>query len=361
MTNSSSLSSSPAAASTYAVLWANLPTQEDLIVNLWRDSGLVGAGNTATDRMRLRWFYAENPQGAAQVNLLGFSTEKLPVGCLAVAPRKFFVHGEPLTGGTLVDFVVNPKHRSAYPALTLQRAGRERALRSWEFVYGLPDTKAVAICKRLSTHISFDLPRFVRVLRSRGYLARVLPAPIAAVLSWLADSTDRLVTTTRLLGSRNRGEWLKHFDASFDVLWSQLDKKNLCIGLRDRTFLQWRFGSQPRHNYRIFSVTSRETGELRMYFVCEHSSHTLLVKDCLNIASEAELKHGLLLLVKAARQLGANAVDLQLSADPVWRRALERTHFALRSKRPFFAEFREPLQQKLEGCHWYITQADEDI
>lgn len=353
------MASAPAALA-YSVLRGTLPAQDRALVDLWREGGLTTT-ETEAAVARLSWFYLDNPQGAAQLNFLGFGESKISVGCLGVAPRHFFVGGEAVTGGTLIDFAVSPKHRSAYPALTLQRTGRERALRSWEFVYGLPDTKAVAICKRLATHVSFQLPRFVRVIRSRIFLARVLPGSLATALAWFVDSADSLITHARLSFARKRGEWLNDFDTRFDALWTAFEKKNTCIGLRDRTFLQWRFSAQPHHEYQTFGITRHGSDELLMYFVCQRSEHGLVVKDCLNIGSEADLRHGLLMLIAAARKLGASAIDLQLSADSTWNRALRHTHFYLRSQRPFFAAFREPLQQQAQGCHWYITQADEDI
>lgn len=352
-------SATPAPA--YAVLWGNLPVQEQVVVEVWRGGGFGTVGGADADTARLRWFYLENPQGAAQVNLLAYGADKLPVGCLGVAPRRFLIDGATVTGGTLVDFVVDPKHRSAYPALTLQRSGRERALRVWEFVYGLPDTKAVAICKRLSTHVSFQLPRFVRVVRSRSYFARVLPAAIATAFGRVVDTVDDWLLRIQLYGARNSGEWLSEFDSSFDALWADFDKSSICIGVRDRAFLSWRFGAQPGRHYRVFAVRRRDDKQLCMYFVCECSERLLSVKDCLNIGSERELKQGLLLLIRAARKLHVNAVQLQLSANSPWQRALRRTRFIRRSERPFFAAFREPAPEQASRYAWYITQADEDV
>ena len=350
-----------AAAPAYQVRAGDVSADEQAILEVWQEGGMGLSAGLEADRERFRWFYLANPEGRAFLNLLSASGSEAPVGFLGIGLRRFFMGDEALLAGTLVDFVVSPRHRSAFPALTLQRKGRELALRAVQFLYGLPDTKAVAVCKRLESHVRFELPRFARVIRSRPYFERLVPAWVATPLATFTDVLDRAGTRLQLLFSGLHGQWAREFDSNFDALWQSVNKQGLCIGVRDRAFLQWRFGQQPGHNYLIFVVRKRSSSELQTYFVCEASAKTLTVKDWLSSAAEGDLKAALLLLSVAARKLGVGAVEIQISGTQSQRKALPRAQFVLRSHRPFFAVVGEPLRERAAALRWYITQADEDI
>jgi len=328
---------------------------------VWAEGGIASALGAEADRARYDWFYCRNPQGAACVNSLVHGEPKLPMGFLGIGARRLSLGGEPVPAGVLVDFVISPKHRSAFPALLLQRKGREQAFASMRIVYGLPDTKAVGVCKRLESHIKFDLPRFARVVRSQIYLERLMPRWVAVPLAAFTDSLDRIGMQVQLLFTSVVGGWVDKFDASFDGLWAALDKHDLCVGVRDREFLQWRFEQQPGHRYRTFVVRRKGSNALLMYFVCEISKTALRVKDCLHVASYRELRAGLLLLALAGRAIGASSVEIQVSANESFGRALRRAQFLQRSQRPFFAVVGEALRERAAQVRWYITQADEDV
>ena len=328
---------------------------------VWAEGGIASARGVEADRARYSWFYRQNPQGAACVNSLVHGEQKKPMGFLGIGARRLLLDGEPVPAGVLVDFVISPKHRSAFAALLLQRKGREQAFAFMRIIYGLPDTKAVGVCKRLESHVQFDLPRFARVVRSQIYLERLMPHWLAVPLAAFTDTMDRIGMHLQLLLTSVGGGWVDRFDASFDDLWAALDKRNLCVGVRDREFLQWRFEQQPEHDYRTFVVKRKGSNALLMYFVCEISNTSLRVKDCLHVASDRELRAGLLLLVLASRAMGASAVEIQVSAGESFGRALRRVQFQQRSQRPFFAVVSEALRDRAARARWYVTQADEDV
>lgn len=330
-------------------------------LELWAEGGIASAQGAAADRARFDWFYRRNPQGVAYVNSLAHGEHKTPMGFLGIGARRLLLGGAAVPAGVLVDFVISPKHRSAFPALLLQRKGREHAFEVMDIVYGLPDTKAVGVCKRLESHVKFDLPRFARVVRSQVYLERLVPRWVAMPLAAFSDTLDRFGMQLQLLVTSVVGGWVNEFDASFDELWAALDKRDLCVGVRDREFLQWRFAQQPYHNYRTFVVKRKGSNALLMYFVCEISKASLRVKDCLHVASDRELRAGLLLLALAGRAIGASSVEIQVTANESFGRALRRAQFLQRSQRPFFAVVGMALRERAARVCWYVTQADEDV
>jgi len=343
----------------YQVVGGDPVQDREHVLQVWRDCGI--ATMSGQDAARYEWFYLQNPADKAQVNFLTTANAEQRIGFLGVGARLFYIDGESHKAGVLVDFMVEPRHRTAMPALLIQRGGQTRALQSMALLYGIPDTKAVAIMNRLGSHVRFELPFYARVMRFRPYLLRHMPTWCATPLAWCVDNADQLITRLRLVTANVVGEWLEAFDARFDRLWDAVPKKNLCIGVRNREFLQWRFCDQPGKRFRIFAVRPRGSGELCSYFVCEFLQGMLVVKDCLHVGSSRQLRYGLLLLCAVARASGANVVNLQVTPMGDFPSALRATFFRQRSKRLFVANANQSIREPCATLQWYVTPADEDV
>jgi hypothetical protein len=353
--------SSPGASApaSYEVKALDPYSAREQVLAVWREGGLGGNQAPEISVRRYDWFYLRNPQGAARLSLL-FNGGTVPAGSLGIGCRGFHIGGERVLAGALVDFVVSPRHRSAFPALTLQRKGREHALQSMDLLYGLPGASAVSVCKRLATHVSLEFTRLARVLRYRRYLERLVPGLLAAPVAVIIDALDFLRIRARLFASPWLGEWVDEFDESFDALWAEFDKSELCIGTRDRGFLHWRFRERPGCDYRIFTVRHKSDRSLRMYFVCRSSGGVLGIDDCLGVGSDSQLEQGVLMFCLAARKLGATAVEVHLTGKTALLAALLRSNFSVREGRPFFAVLGKALQGRAGSHNWYVTRADED-
>jgi hypothetical protein len=131
--------------------------------------------------------------------------------------------------------------------------------------------------------------------------------------------------------------------------------------VRNRQFLRWRFGAQLDKHFRIFAVRRPGADELCSYFVCEYSQGVAIVKDCLHVGSEVELRDGLLLLCSAARRDGATSVNLQVTPIGDFPRALRTAFFRQRSKRMFVAVANPAVREQCVAAQWYVTPADEDV
>lgn len=358
MDAASPASSSTSAAVRYGVLPGVVAQDREKALAIWRAAEFGAQQHNYA--ARYDWLHRNGPRGEGQISFLIDAETQEPLGFLAVGFRDWQVDARPVSAGVLVDFVVLPKHRTALPALSLQRHARERAAQHAQILYGLPDTKAVAIFKRLGSQFQCSLPRFARVVRSGVYLNRVLPRVLALPLALFTDALDLWGMQLQRLGSRCVGTWTEQFDARFDELWRRVPTQGRCIAVRDSEFLTWRFKRQPGHDYRIFAVTPRGGNDLLMYFVCEMAGETLVVKDFLSADADAQLRHGLLALVLAARRLGAVAISMEVNGHPALQRALRRTQFIERGQRPYFAVVAAELRDKV-GTQWYITPADEDV
>lgn len=344
----------------YAVVPGDVVAHCTRAVAVWLRSGF-GIDPEAAMQERYHWFYAQNPQGPGQINFLEADGEEHSLGSLGIGARNWVVGSEDVPGGVLVDFVVHPAHRTAAPALMLQRESRARAGARAAILIGIPEAKAVAIFKRLGSQLHRPFPRFVRVLGFTGYLKHHVPWWIAVPLGRILALLDRVSVGLQLLFVSLDARWVESFDERFDALWREVDKRRLCIGVRDARFLEWRFGRQPGHSYRTLIVGAKDGRSLNAYFVCEFKESMLHVKDFLIAGGARQLRRALLMLISEARSLGANAVSIQLLGNEQIVKALRRLHFVERDSRPFFAMATGEAAQKVSQCDWYITQADEDI
>jgi hypothetical protein len=347
----------------YSVTVGELKRDKTEALAVWRDGGFLE--HAAGDSARFDWFYQENPAGHGQLSLLHCDSGP-PVGVLGTCPRQFAVNGRLILAGVLVDFVVHPAHRTALPALLLQKAARARAAESMAILYGLPDKKAVAIFKRLGHTVHFELPRYARVLQTRPFFARIMPTLFARPVGLVLDGIDAAVLRSRIFVRRwiNTGcgnmqsAWTDNISDDFDRLWTDFAKESLCIGVRDAGFLRWRFGRKPGFSYRIFTVSCKSTKRLCAYFICEIIENGIVIKDCLSLGGRAEWLHALDMLCLEARQLRTPALYIDIAAPEHVTKAFLSAGFIRRSARPFFATVGDLAPARTA---WYITQADEDI
>jgi hypothetical protein len=348
----------------YSVAVGDIQRDKAQTLAVWREGGFIEHG--AGDSARFDWFYGANPAGVGQLSLLSCNGGA-PIGSLGACPRQFVVDEKAVLAGVLVDFVVHPAHRTALPALQLQRAARARATESMDIIYGLPDTKAIPIFKRLGHQVHFKLPSYARVLQSKRYLSRIMPALLAHPLGFVLDRLDGVILRARILlqalfNTANRGKrgaWIEEFTADFDKLWANFRKDSICIGVRDAAFLRWRFGQRPGFSYRTYAVRSKSGDELSAYFVCDIGADSITIKDCLCVGDQAEWLYAFNLMCREARRLSVHALYIHFAAPAPVGRALRLAGFRERSSRPFFAAVKEHAIPA--AAVWYITQADEDV
>lgn len=351
---------SPGADNKYRVERGDPIADRERILRLWEDCGFDSGPGAAA---RYDWFYLDNPCGRGRVYLLFFGGEL--VGALGAGTRQM-ARGPSaplLRAAMLVDFVVDPAHRSMFPALQLQRAAREQELRDVQVVYGLPDVKAAPVFKRLGSAVQLASGSHVRVLRSEGFMRRKLPdmtAPVLRVLCWLVDRT-RLVAPWMLCRLRGlQYQCREDFPEGIEDFWRRASAfANVGTGVRHREFLEWRFRQSAEQPWQVLSVTDRR-GRLEAYFVCRRQGEDLHVFDML-LADRRTRAASLLALTLAAWQLGVTSVRTMFGGCERMQRTLFRSGFLLREQRPCFVIQSPGADAGLLPQEWWLTRADEDV
>lgn len=353
----------------YRALRTELDEARAPLIKLWTENLPVGVDPDA----KLHWFYRDAPSGPGEAFLLRADNDAA-VGCAGFATRELAVGDQTVRAALLADFAIDRGHRSALPAVILQRAVKKRVDESgYGLSYGFPNDNAVAVHRRTGYRELGKMARFVRVLRYGGYLERRYGWKRRSKLGGAV--VDRAVVgasfVRALPGRRTYAlAWLRDFDARFDALWDRaqatgdLGYKIACR--RTAALLRWRFGRQPGSGIAIAALVARGTGELAAYAIVKPGGAGEIAQlvDLFG-ASVAALDALLGQLVPALYARGYGAIEFRYLGHPRVRDVLVRHWFSFRNTDRTVILSPTPacpidLALLCDSNAWFMTDLDED-
>ncbi|HTR56291.1 MAG TPA: hypothetical protein VMJ10_36710 [Kofleriaceae bacterium] len=343
----------------YFARLVNVNDARDRFVDLWA-SNLPVCGDP-TDK--LRWFYCDGPAGRGQGFLLhrepGVADDR-PIGCAGIGSRSIYLGDRRVHVGLFADLAVDRNHRTGLPALRLVGAIVRHAAASCELAYGFPNAKALAVFKRAGCHELGAMTRYVRVLRSRAYLERVLgDGMVRGAVAGVADFA--LSAAARFSARRAPDElelcWLDDFDERFDRLFERARVRHAIVSDRGAAVLRWRFLRVPDHAYRICALRGRD-GELHAYAVVQIDAGTAAIADMLARDDDA-LDALLRRLVFALDGEKCASVGFRFLGNREMRRILARHRFVARDTTRSVVVSPGAVARDPEA--WYLTDFDEDV
>lgn len=343
----------------YSVVAADLERDRSKILAFWQRIGFSSADRAD----RYDWFHLRGPDGQGRIYLLLPEGGEQIVGTACAGTRWICLPGgRRLRASVLVDFAVDPAHRSVGPALLLQRTAREREMEHADLLYGLPDTKAVPIFKRLGCDQLLQEASYAYVVRTGPYLQRKLPAWAA----WIGSLAGALIDQFRAwnlwgktLFPNLHCTWSADAPPDLDALWAGRVAGLACgMGVRDRQYLGWRFSSP---DWRFAVVSGKRDSEPLAYMACRRAGDELLVGDLLLSGDSADQQRALRAFLRVARKEPVKVIRLDLLAPAGTVQALNAAGFSARGERPCFivrnaVRCPEPLVTE-----WWMTKADEDV
>jgi hypothetical protein len=297
------------AAPTYAVEPADAERDRETVLAIWRGN----LGREARMAEKYDWFYRRCPLGSPLTLLLRHLPSGEAVGVATAGPRRMRIGQREVSAGVLVDLAVLPEHRTLGPALVLQQGLMDAAATRFELLYGLPNRKAIPVFKRVGYGALGEMVRHARVLRHRDYLARRLPAALAALAAVPVDLGVRLRDAWRRRGDPlSRAQWCdappaELAGAGFDGLLS---------GVHDCAFERWRFTDGPTPPTRWLALRGAD-GTLQAWFATQSIDGVLHVVDAGGVPDLAGLTRAAVdRLVREARTAGHASVSVQLAGPP---------------------------------------------
>ncbi len=327
----------------------------------------------------LRWQYLEGPLAPGQMFLLRAPAPgDAPVGCAGVTTRELWCGERPLRAAHFANFAIDQAHRTALPAIMLQRAVKRHVEGSYDLGFGFPNRNAVAVYRHVGYRELGEVVRHVRVLRHGGYLERVVaahprvPRAVRRVVRSVARAAGVVLDRARLtLGDlRAAGSaigssltWLDDVDERFDALWLSSRPMFAIASRRDAAFLRWRFLRKPDERYVVAALVQRRTARLRAYAIVRGERGDLAeIVDA--FGDRRALDDLLARLVPAVYRRGHTGIAFRFAGDPAIGRLLGRHGFkpreASRSVVLTVAD-RCPVAATVRDlAAWYLTELDMD-
>ena len=260
----------------YELSKADLEADSDRVLQFWT--------NNSPDwrKERYEWFYKNNVFGKASVWLITHTESKEVVGTTAIFPRDFVCNGKNLKAAITGDFAVDSKHRILGPAIKLQKATIAES--GFSFIYGTPNGKSVLVQKRSGYKQTGDIRRYVKVLRLDSYIQRKIPSK--ALVSLISPLLNVGLSLFQNGGNLDKRKFSYNSDDSIDDrmdrLWERAVKHydHLILGKRDSLFLKWRIENCPYIDFKIYTLTDKQSNDLAGYVVYYLGYGAVQLIDC---------------------------------------------------------------------------------
>lgn len=347
------------ASERYEVIEGDLARHREAVIDIWR--GHVGWRNQL-ERM-YDVCYLGCPHGKPVLRLLQERSSGKMVGTIGAGPRRMLWQGREIRGAVVSQMVVSPGHRTLAPALMLSRALITACDDRFDLVYALPNAMSGAVCRRAGFRPIGQLRRYVKLLRYKPYLPRVLPDVVAQVGGSLLDA----VVAMRRRGNPKRHDelhatWTDAVTPGMQALWENSDHGEALSTIRTTSMLQWRLLGLPALERRFLLVAKGTS--LAAWFACEtnvRDNGIMTVTD----AWSADGVHGfdrstIRMLCAMAYQAGFHAVEANLAAAPAVIAMWRAEGFVPRGQHPVFAKWTSTRKQGDIGAALHLTDIEQD-
>lgn len=333
---------------------------------------------------RERWLYDECPAGPPETAIGQLDATGEVIGCASILPWPRTLGGRPVRSGVMIDFGVDPAHRTSGPAVTMQRRLAEVARpRGFELLFGYPNDRSAGVFLRVGFKKVAPAEVWVFPLKMGTYLERLLdkvprldelPIPretLAQLGAPAATFAFRALVRARALltAATYTTEELDRADASFDALHAEARANIELLGDHSAAYLNWRYGDFKTARYRFFALRERATGRLAAYAVWAREGDDVVIADLLARTPDDPALDALLLRLAVARG-GDDARRMVLSyvGAPSFTARLPRLFFAKAPpvKRALLAYLpadapADLKQRALSPESWFIFDGELDI
>lgn len=224
---------------------------------------------TETDETHLEWKYFSGADGRC-ISTVALSGERI-IGFLGAIPVRFSIGGKEVIAAEEADLAILPEYRRLDLSLKMYGVSKKTfAEEDIAFVYGITSKATSEFNKSLLGKKEVaPVPRHVRVLNSRPYLARKISngfllaaaTPLAnALLSLKYRKKSSVPDGMRIVAPEK-------FDGRFDALWERIKGDHPVARARDAAYLNWRYADVRNKGYNIFCLEREISREIASFMV----------------------------------------------------------------------------------------------
>jgi GNAT superfamily N-acetyltransferase len=292
---------------------------------------------------RWKWLYESNPGGHAITWLAEAPTGEV-AGCTSFFPYRLWLDGTEVRGALGGDGYVRPAFRRRGVGALLHEASR-KAMPRHQIVcmYGAPGSMNVTPLKHGGSRESGQVVRWVRPLRPP------LPAPLAAPVSWALRPRSKAKLAPAIANDRR-----------IDVVWEQARRELRLAAIRDGAFYTWRFQQSPAGRQPTYVII--EDGNPIGACALEALEGGRIQRIVDLLAVPGEWRTCLLAIVAECMATDAELVDIKLLEQDSKERAMYRSLFVERGRKPFLCMIPPGGDRRLvDPTRWFYTNADSDL
>ena len=223
-----------------------------------REIELFGTGSG----LNPEWLLDRNPAGKALVLVARTSDGRL-AGTRSLLPWRVLSGGIETLVGQYTRTWTDPEFRQRGVSIAIGRELNRRSLElGYPVVFLFPSDRSIPGHRKLGNRLEMGLERRQLLLSAR-FFGSGLPAALDVPVRWIRELKAR--------GVRAGSTWARVEDAGqlAGRLWERCAKDQGVIGVRDGTFVAWRFSPESAHDY--VGLRYPASGEPRLVTFVHHA------------------------------------------------------------------------------------------
>jgi hypothetical protein len=349
----------------YVVREANVMKDCEIMLNLLKNNR---SRENFSYEKRFKWIYQDNPDGKAIPWIIWEEESKIPVGFTAVFPRRILVNGREEICWNCGDFSIEPKYRSLGVALQLRKEAKKEVNNGRVlFLYAHPNDRMKIIHQRAGHQQLGCMRRYALPLRMDSYferkfnsklLGKVIAFPFNQILN-LRIALDRRTTHLHVV-QLDKPE----FNNQHEELFLELAKKYSIIGVRDKTYLNWKYLENPNHCYSLINFFSGK--QLIGYIIFSKSDLVIEMVECI-VFPEELAKDVLIYFLKTIKSTFPEADSVSVvtfETNPIVK-TLKQLRFQYRddatsSVITYTSDGSELSRKIYDKSSWFLSVGDRD-
>jgi hypothetical protein len=316
-----------------------------------------------------RWLYCRNPHGRALTWLVIHRPTGNIIGSTAIFPRYFWVQGRKTLGGVGGDTLVNPRFRRQGMATELHRFSIPSMMETGvHFHYGFPNRGNLGAFRKAGACFPGVL-RGIELPITRGEnLQKKLALGLRDPLR-LARLTGKLFQFYNNRGIARSHDFERNFkqvsgfDGRFDMLAAELNSLASIYGVRDSSYLNWRYFDNPARAHTVFSYEER--GELQGFAVLEFSATVCYLVDFFVKPDDVLAENLLNGVIALAYANGSRRIKSLINPGGAFFNTFMRRGFTFNVDEVplqiLIPAADGPLASLLDLEEWYLSYAEYDV
>jgi GNAT superfamily N-acetyltransferase len=312
-----------------------------------------------------QWEFMKGPDGEALI-YIAEDGNKI-IGHFADIPRRFSVQGKVVLGTLSLDLMVHPDYwrRGIFAAMGkygAQRVKQENGLLMTAFPIRLETIRGL---RKIGWREVVKLPVLVFPIRFSGIVNRYLRFP---PLSLLVGGAARFFYFFLYGLKRRKGierieiEEIGLLDDQFDGFWQKASSLYPIMGIRNRSYLTWRYLRHPTRSYTIYRA--KKSGEMKGYIVLRKvellNFNSAVIVDLLAL-DETTLTALVEKGIQRSRQEGADLLGFMVPKVHFYYEVLRGMGFLPSAKTFQFMVYPHSDQEIFLSPEWYVSWGDTDV